>query len=426
MNVPLLKWQMDWMQRANEPFLIASCGVSSGKTHAGAIWVVQRLLKGERVLVGAQTYPALQRVIFQEIQSILSAWGIPYKFRKTEKEIVVGSGIAIGYTYENPTSILGLSNINSLLMDEASYSTEECYNYAVDRMRGPLVDTPRIRLITSPDNYNAKHAWFISLAKRKQLEGRLINASALDNKFTSNAFKQTLLERYKPDTPIYNQQVLGLLIDADVANCIISKAEFPTECRIGGNTNTYMGVDLASTGGDDTAFVICDDNRILDVVRTNEADTFSKISIAKELIVKYNVHKTCLDVTGGFGDAMYDSLTLSGHDVVGINFGAAGAKDSEANIRTSMYFNAVSDIREGFFIEDECIREEMSSTQYTITNRGLVSLIAKTKIKEILGRSPDSADAFVLSRWAAKLASSCTDSANAAMVANRVLNTLHN
>ena len=426
MNVPLLKWQMDWVQRANEPFLIASCGISSGKTHAGAIWVIQRLLNGERVLVGAQTYSALQRVIFQEMQSILSTWGIPYRYRKSEKEIIVGAGIAIGFTYENPTSILGLSNINALLMDEASYSTEECYNYAVDRMRGPKVDVPRIRLITSPDNYNAKHAWFISLAKRKQLEGKLINASALDNKFTSDAFKATLLERYKPDTPIYNQQVLGLLIDADVANCIISKSEFPSECRIGGDSSTYMGVDLASTGGDDTVFVILDSNRILDIVRTNQADTFSKISIAKELIAKYNVKKSCLDVTGGFGDAMFDSLSISGHDVVGVNFGAVGAKESEANIRTSMYFHAVNDIRDGFYIEDERIREEMSSTQYTITNRGLVALISKNKIKEMLGRSPDSADAFVLARWAAKLASNGNDSANAAMVANRVLNTLHN
>jgi hypothetical protein len=403
MRVDLLPWQLDWIRRAEEPMLAVSAGVSSGKTRIGAIWVAQRLCKGENCLVGAQTFPALSKVIFSEIRAVLNSWHVPYDYNKSDKTIALNNGaIAHGFTYENPAGILGLSNIHNLLCDEIFYGSEDAYNFACDRLRGEHIDRAKIRLIGSPDNQNAVHAWAIALARKLESEGRLIYASALDNIYTSESFKQNLLDRYPMGSPLYEQQICGHLIDADVANAIINKSEFSEFCRVNGCTGVAaLGIDLASTGGDDTAFVVTNNNRIIEQVKSNTMNSFQKLSTAKELIEKYKVKITALDTTGGFGDYLFDELTAAGNDVLGVNFGEASPNEIHENMRTTMYFNGANDVRNGLFVDDDELKTELSSTQYTISKRGKLGLVPKERLRQILGHSPDAADAFVLSRWAA-------------------------
>ena len=131
-------FQVDFWERRDDPFVIASCGVSSGKTRIGAWWVVRELLKGKRNLVGCQSFTALSRVMFMEIVKILDELGVSYAYNKSAKEIRCrdSDGVIFGYTGENPGGVLGLSEIHNLLLDEASYCPEEAYLWAADRCRG--------------------------------------------------------------------------------------------------------------------------------------------------------------------------------------------------------------------------------------------------------------------------------------------------
>lgn len=428
MRVQLLPWQLQWLKRSDEPLLGVSAGVSSGKTRVGAIWVAQRLCLGENCLVGAQTFPALTKVIFSEIRAVLNSWRVPFDYNKTDKTIQLGNGaIAHGYTYENASGILGLSNIHNLLCDEIFYGTEDAFNFAADRLRGEHIKQSKIRIIGSPDNQNAVHAWAIAMARRMENEGLLIYASALENSFTSETFKKNLLDRYPIGTPLYEQQICGHLIDADIANAIIKKSDFPTFCRIGGNTGVVsMGIDLASTGGDDTVFIVCNNNRIIDKVKSNQLNSFQKLTTAKELIARHNVTDIAIDTTGGFGDFIVDELRAAGHNVTGVNFGGASDNINDENVRTSMYFNGTNDIRNGFYTDDTDLVQELTSTQYTISKRGKLGLVPKEKIRQLLGRSPDTADAFVLARWAAKLhVDTAIDNQLTNRVAARALNLLN-
>jgi hypothetical protein len=53
-------------------------------------------------------------VLLTEVCKRLNEWGVPYEYRKSEKEIQVGDGICYGATSENPENILGLSKSMSL------------------------------------------------------------------------------------------------------------------------------------------------------------------------------------------------------------------------------------------------------------------------------------------------------------------------
>jgi hypothetical protein len=61
-----------------------------------------------------------------------------------------------------------------------------------------------------------------------------------------------------------------------------------------------------------------------------------------------------------------------------------------------MYTNLVKAIDEGFYIDDETIRDELFATSYVITNNGKKAIVPKENIKEILGHSPDATDALAL------------------------------
>ena len=195
MQVQLLPFQMEMLQRDDEELLIASAGISSGKSFGASVYIAKALCEQKRVIAGAQNFTALNRVLFGEVRKRLNEWNVPYDYRKSEKEIQVGDGIVYGATSENPDAILGLSDIDILALDEASYLNENLYLWGCDRLRGPKVDMPRVRLFTSPDSFNANHAWFVNLCAKYPRS--IIYASALDNIHTSDAFKASLLERYQ-------------------------------------------------------------------------------------------------------------------------------------------------------------------------------------------------------------------------------------
>lgn len=392
-------FQLDFWKRRDDPFLIASCGVSSGKTRVGAWWVVRHLLKGRRGLVGAQAFTALSRVIFMEIVKILESMGVPYEYNKTAKEIRVPAtgGIVYGYTGENPAGVLGLSEIQFLLMDEASYQPEEAYLWAADRCRGETVDVPYIRMLTSPDNFNATHSWFVDMVKNNP--DRTIYGSALDNQFTSEQFKKDLLERYPEGTPLYEQQILGHIVNSDLANAILRQNEFPLKPSLDYG-EIFLGIDCSGAGRDATVFVVRNDREILDIRKVTSGRVGDEIQMYETLSQKYSFAGVAIDDTGGFGRG-FATIEHRMPNLVKVNFGSHDIDRTYANRRTGMYMRFAKRVREGFYIDRHIYRElddQIRYTQYMIDNSGKTALIPKEMIKKQLkGASPDTLDALVVS-----------------------------
>ena len=109
-----------------------------------------------------------------------------------------------------------------MLIDEAAYCNEIIYNYAKDRMRGGKYK-PMTRLISSPQNGDVTN-YFSELVKNNP--DKVIRATAFDNPFTSQDFKDELVERYGEGSNLYRQQILGEIIDVEAVDAIIHESDF--------------------------------------------------------------------------------------------------------------------------------------------------------------------------------------------------------
>lgn len=422
-----MPFQMEMMQRDDEKLLIASCGISSGKTFAASVYIAKNLIEQKRIIAGAQTFTSLNRVLFGEVRKRLSEWSVPYEYNKTEKEIRVGGeGVCFGATSENPDAILGLSDIHVLVLDEAGYLNENLYNWGCDRLRGPGVEMPRVRLYTSPDSFSSTHAWFVNLCGKNP--GSIVRASALDNLYTSPQFKQDLLERYPPGTKLYDQQILGLIVDSRSAAMAIDDRLFlNTRPPHNPMDPVWVGADVAGQGRDDSVIMVIDDYGYVESRRFNHAETQVLVSELLEINRKYDVAGCGIDCTGGFGTGLFDYTKSSVRNDEAVNFGSASSVDWYNNLRTEMHFMARDAVKGSPFYMPETddgakIREECRYALYYVNPKGKTAMFPKEDIKKAIGRSPDALDSLLLAVRARKLSDGgVIETAGTREIANRLL-----
>lgn len=398
----LSRWQQDFiLQGFADPLRIACTGVSAGKSRGLAWWIIMQMCQtnGLRGIVVAQTHKALKRVLIRELQIVCHIMGIAYTYNKSEQEFQLENGsIVFGYSGENPEGMLGLSEIDLLACDEAAYLPEEVYQYASDRMRGGVLETPVTRLISSPQSMAAEN-WFSSICKAHP--DCVVRATAFDNPFTSHKFKEGLKERYVEGSNIYRQQVLGEIFDFDVASQIVMRSDFLQAKLVNPMRNGYwMGADFAGLGADSNTVVVIDETGVVDWHSKQELNTQQKTDQIWQSWQNFHPHGAYGDGTGGYGSGAMDLLSEKGAHMESINFAqSAYLKNDYPNARTEMYLELAKEIKAGFWVPDE-IKQEILAMQVTINNRGQQQLLPKDLAKKVLGHSPDLADATALAVYA--------------------------
>ena len=400
-RLKLSRWQKEFiLDGFDDPLRIACTGVSAGKSRALAIWLVMQMVRkpGCRCIAIAQTHKALKRVLMRELKVVCALLNLSYTYNKSEQEFSLPNGSCIfGYSGENPEAILGLSEIDILVIDEAAYIPEEAYQYASDRMRGGKYPT-MVRLISSPQSMSAEN-WFSDIVLKNP--DCVVKASALDNPFTSDKFKQGLKDRYGEGSNLYRQQVLGEIFDFDVASQIVMRKDFVAS-KIAATTPGYwMGSDFAGgVGADNDVFTIIDGGGYVEDQWDAFLNTQAKVGAISLMHGKYSPAAFFGDCTGGYGNGTIDLAKTRGIDITGINF-AREAYNPELypNARTEMYIELAQDIKAGFDVPDE-IKTELLAIQATVDKRGRISLVPKELTKKVLGPSPDRADALALANYA--------------------------
>lgn len=396
-TLKLSKFQQQFINMSDEPIVILTTGVGAGKSRVAAIWAVMEATKQTcRLIAAAQNYSALTEVLFREIENLLIELNIQYHYTRGRKFVLQNGSVIFGATAQNPTAILGFTDISGAIIDEAAYCPEELYNYITDRMRGEKIKYGKIRLISSPSS-QIKFKWFRELCNKHK--DKVIHATTFDNPFTSDEYKQSQVDKYGLDTPLYKQQLLGEFLDDNFINQIVSPSDFIRTPRFYNDEYTF-GIDCAGYGVDYNVIAVSNKAGVVEIIKRQQANTFEMAAIVKELIEKYKPKRINLDAGGGYSNGLYDTLNLTCKcELNQVNFGGKAKSDQYANIRAEMYLTAAKEIKEGFCIQDEQAKEELTITQYFLNNSGKSAIIPKEEIKKILGRSPDTADAVVLSMY---------------------------
>jgi len=370
-------------------------GRGCGKSIFLSAMIVQEMCQGGKVILFGQDYKALLFTLFKEVVDRFEECGFTPYVNYGTKFMKFNGGELYGYSYENIESVRGLSEVSLLVLDELALAPKNIFETVTPCLRGAKRPI-RILFATTPKKGTVWNKWF----KDDSIDKDIFTATMFDLPDDIITKEEKELQRNTiKDPAAFQQEMLGVILDDDIEFCIISKNEYPT-MKMPPKGRKKLGIDLSGYGADQNVFCVSDETGIIEIVKETVADTWKLYNIAKELIRKYNIVDINLDGTGGYGKGLADVLrTEKNLHVNEINFGSkAKQPDKYVNTRTEMYIEACEKIRNGFYIDDNSeLKDELSYMSYSINGNGKTALVPKSTVKDLLGHSPDTADAFVLS-----------------------------
>lgn len=367
---------------------------ATGKTYILSWLIFMAIMKGQRSLAFSQTHKSLTQNLFSDVLQRFSDIGVIPTYNKTALTISYGNGIVFGYSYDSMESVRGQSNIENLFLDELALAGQDLFATVNPCLRGEGIK-PKIRFCSTP---RVSSYWNRIVKEHLQLgDWDIFTGTFRDNKFLSRE-SVDMLETSITDPILRKQELEGEIIDSVVENCIIGfdLARSPMM----DDKQLIMGVDVARFGNDSTVIIIRNGSRIVHREEIFHGDTFTIVSKIESLEHEYGTLKHIyLDGTGGYSSGIEDMLKLSHDNVTAVNFGGKATDEYSYNTRSQMYFNLVKALEDGFYIDTmayHMIIDELFATSYTITPNGKRAIVPKDSIKEIIGHSPDSADALAL------------------------------
>jgi phage terminase large subunit len=162
-----------------------------------------------------------------------------------------------------------------------------------------------------------------------------------------------------------------------------------------------VGLDIARFGDDKTVFCFRRGRVCLRFETLSRADVVRIADYCQGVIGDFAPVRVFLDA-GGVGGGVYDILVARGfREVVrAVNFGSRALLEQRyANRRAEMWDNARAWLAQELPVQippDEELLSDLCSVNKRYDTQGRLLLESKDEVKKRLGRSPDKADAFVL------------------------------
>ena len=377
-----------------------------GKSYVLSFLIAIAVLKGERVLAFSQTYKSLSQNLFDEVLKRFETLKIQPTYNKGAMTIQYGNGICFGYTYENVESCRGLTEINWLILDELALAPPSIFSITAPCLRGNFV--PKIRFCSTPRKGSVWDRWVKENAKTGKLE--YFTAKMADNTFISKESLDLSMNAIT-DEKLYRQEIYGEILEDSDDSCIVSEYDFAD--KFVDNSQNYpirVGIDGSGQGRDKSVICIRKGNKIVDISKYDRLDPFDASSfIKRKLLAKgfnpSDIYEINIDM--GYGEGLYAVLSREYGNVNLVPFAGKAENVSYSNKRSEMYFNLAKAIKNGLYIDDKDLKEELLNTRFLLDKSDRYLLVPKEEIKLILNRSPDTADALALTYCEEDCANSC-------------------
>jgi len=382
----------------NSTEIVCSCGRGAGKTALIALVAITAMLRGERVLIVTPTFRQAKRDNWQCILEFLSMMKISTDCNIAELTIKCNGGSIMILTSFGATTetFRGATKISKLIFDEAGTQTTESYLLAIPTMRDVGGAKKQIYAVgTAP--YLEEH-WMVNMSKRDGVE--TFFANALDNPFVEDDYLPNLERQYfgLPDEfirrELYGEMVFSTNADSMFNDFRIIVEQVPTFP----NEPIICGLDIAGRGSDSTVAVIRQGLRILGIEVAATRNDEEVRAFVQRLRDKWKFTVLRYDATG-FGHLL-TFPNLQDMKVTPVDFGGSGGVRF-AKTRGFIYHKLAQKqeiymSRELYSVHGKLLESELKATTFRFTESKLINLVQKEKIKEMLGRSPDRADATAL------------------------------
>lgn len=374
--------------------------LSGGRGSAKSYTIGELLL-----MVGAST--RLNIVCLREIQNSIAdsvhkqlelqieKYKIP--FYSVGKEYITnkktGTIFSFEGMYRNIQTFKSIPDIDIAWLEEANKFSEESLKVII-----PTVRKDKSRLVYSFNpEFETDPIWQRFMIK-KRLKTFYSHTTYEDNPYTTQDFIDEAIEM-KNDDPNGYENVYGGELRQEGDDLLIRLLDYKqaTERLVSDEGQIEMGVDCARYGDDQSVIVKRKGFKMLSI---NEHSKLSIPQLAQRIIFEANGDKEMpikID-EGGLGAGVYDIVKEEGYNVVPVNF-------NNVAINPNRYHDTISEMWKEFrdnlgsygLIHRERLKKELTNRKYKVDNKGRFQIESKDDYKKRMGKSPDHADAVLLS-----------------------------
>jgi len=316
---------------------------------------------------------------------------------------------------ENPEALQGIHEDEGhvfLLVDEASGVHEKIFESAGGSMSGENCQT---MLLSNPTRTSG---FFFDTHHKDSENWFTIQISHKDSSRVTDKFVDEMRRRYGEDSNTFRVRALGLFprsdLDALIPFEIVSAAR-DRDIVIPKRMPEVWGVDVARFGDDSTVVVrrnslaVSQDIKVWDQLDTM-ATANRLLRLYKDAPIDAKPEEILVDVIG-MGAAVVDRLHELELPVRGVNVSETSSySETYRNLRTELWFearqwlesrdhvlpNCDGTCRDRLTCVHERLSAELTTLKYDVTSGGKFLAESKRDLKKRGYKSPDIADAFVL------------------------------
>lgn len=406
----LTSYQKDFLYNDSR-FTITEASTKVGKTFAHIWWIYERAhedwnKKGYNHWWVAPVY-AQAKIAFTRLRNKIAFSGA-YKINESNLTITTPLGSVIHFkSAEKPDNLFG-EDVYSIVFDEAPRAKVDAY-YA---LRSTITATKgKMKLI---GNFGGVSNWMHQLKEKSKTDNtyRYFKITAWDAVKEGILEEQEILQAQKDLPPkVFKQLYLAeeqesedQLVSFDVmrsfwTNNFLEK-EYGTKGKI--NLPRYITADIALHGSDKFRILVWDGWTVIYHLEIDKCDADEVERVLKSIAEKFNVmrHNIVYDADG-LGSFLRGYL--KGAKPFNNNAKPIGQNNyknlkSQCGYELAKHCNKVGIyILEEVDLKKEDVYEEFECLQsYNLDNEGKMQLLPKSKIKEIIGHSPDLLDNFIM------------------------------
>ena len=316
---------------------------------------------------------------------------------------------ATARTASKPENMAGFHEEHLLFIcDEASGIDDAIY----ETIEGALTTQDAKLLLCGNPTKNS------GVFKRAFFEDRdlyyTMKVSCMDTKRVADQYSQRLIKQYGLDSDVVRVRVLGEFPKAEPDGLIpleLVEAAMMREIPDDPEAMLDVGADIARFGDDETVVIPRIGGKVLGVFHYSKQDTMTTtgkiLGVTKGAMQEYNKPYARIKVDddgvgGGVTDRLREIVIEDGLniEVIGChNGGSADNKEHYANWVTEQWCGVKQRLIDGDIQlpqEDE-LAAQLSTRKYTLNSRDQIILEDKKSYKKRIHRSPDWADALMLS-----------------------------
>lgn len=388
-------------------------GAGGGKSAFGALWLIDRCtrLPGTRWVMGRARLKTLKETTLKSFFEVAKKVGLSSdQFSLNNQSGIIrfsnDSEILMKDLFAYPSDPnfdeLGSLEITGAFVDEANQITVKARNILKSRMRYRLDDyniIPKLLMTCNPAKNFVYHDYYKpDKAGNLPKHRKFVQSLVTDNPHISKHYINNLqgLDQVSKERLLFGNWEY----DDDPAKLI----NFDSILDLWSNTfvnggDYYVTADIARLGSDKAVIMLWNGLRV-EEIHTMDKSRITDIQQAIEgLKSRYNiVNSRIIADEDGVGGGLIDYMKIWGF----VNNAQPINKENYSNLKSQCYYLLAKYVNEGkIFIgtekhKSEIIAELEQVKSYKIDSDTKLRVLPKDQIRELIGRSPDFADALMM------------------------------